>query len=207
MRFILFISLIFCFGLQSKAQSASEKLEMMDRALDARIKAANAEKERNRAARTAKQDEINYKIERQKRKAAKIAERERKGKGTEPFVLEKTAGRVYIFGVSQTLGQDSVYITEICTVDSMALQKKTDFLPFRSSFSIQMQRYTEGVLGHSNQTVSVFFSDKMEKLVKTQKSVKKRYLSNSNKVVNTITHDDFYFIHPIDMITVAEEEE
>lgn len=200
MRFILILSLVFCFGLQSQAQSASEKLDMMNRALDAGISKANAEKRRAQEVR-------NSKIEKQKRQAEKVAAREKKGKVSEPFVLEKTPGRVYIFGVSQSLGRDSVFITEICTIDSMALQKKTEFLPYRSTFSIQMQQYTESVLGKSNQTVSVFFSDKMEKLVKTQKSVKKRYLSNSNKVVSMITHDDFYFIHPMDMIMVGGEEE
>ena len=121
--------------------------------------------------------------------------------------MEKTAGKVYVFGVSQSLGGDLVYITEICTIDSIALQKKTNFLPFRSSFSVQLQRYTEGVLGQSNQTVSIFFSDKMDKLTKTLKDVKKRYLSNENKTVNTITHDDFYFIHPLDMIGNTSETE
>lgn len=200
MRFILILSLIFCFGLHSQAQSASEKLDMMNRALDAGIERAKADKRRAQEVRSAK-------IDKQKRQAEKAEAREKKGKVSEPFVLEKTAGRVYVFGVSQSLGRDSVFITEICTIDSMALQKKTDFLPYRSSFSIQMQRYTEGVLGQSYQTVSVFFSDKMEKLAKTQKNVKKRYLSNTGKVVNTITHDEFYFIHPLDMITYVQAKE
>lgn len=199
MRFILILSLFFCFGLQSQAQSASEKLDMMNRALDAGINKAKADERRAQEVR-------NSKIEKQKRQAEKAEAREKKEKVSEPFVLEKSAGRIYIFGVSQSLGRDSVFITEICTVDSMALQKKTDFLPYRSTFSIQMQQYTESVLGQSNQTVSVFFSTKMDKLSKTLKNVKKRYLSNSGKVVTMITHDDFYFIHPLDMITVAGEE-
>ena len=43
----------------------------------------------------------------------------------DPFVMEKTAGKVYVFGVSQKLGGDEVYITEISEVDSLVPQKKT----------------------------------------------------------------------------------
>lgn len=197
MVFILLFSLFF-FSVGMQAQSTDEKPAMMTDLIKTQ-KEAQAKKDL----------ENSRKIQKQKQKAEKEAARRggKKSKASEPFIMEKTAGKVYVFGVSQSLGGDLVYITEICTIDSIALQKKTNFLPFRSSFSVQLQRYTEGVLGQSNQTVSIFFSDKMDKLTKTLKDVKKRYLANDNKTVNTITHDDFYFIHPLDMIGNASEAE
>lgn len=148
-------------------------------------------------------------IKKQKQKAEKEEKREKKKKikTREDFLMEKTPGIVYVFGVSQGLGLDDVYITEINSIDSLALQKKTGFLPFRSSISVQLQRYTEGALGQTNQTVSIFYNTKQEKLRKTLNSVKKRYLSNTDKTVHTITTDQFYFIHPLDLLSQQESAE
>jgi len=141
------------------------------------------------------------KIDKQKKKADKESKgKNKKVKTRAAFLMEKTKGKVYVFGVSQMLGHDSVYITDISVIDSMALQDKTKFLPFRSSFSIQLQRYTEGVLGQSNQTVSIFYNEKLEKLNKSLRKVRKRYLSNESKTVIPITNEQFHFVHPLDMM-------
>lgn len=142
------------------------------------------------------------KIQKQKQKAEREEQKanKKKYKTRENYIMVKTAGTVYVFGVSQSLGKDEVYMTDISTIDSLALQKKTGFLPFRSSFSTQLQQYTEGVLGQTHQTVSIFFSTKREKLQKELNTVKKRYLSNANKSVTTINQEQFHFVHPLDLI-------
>lgn len=125
----------------------------------------------------------------------------------DPFVMEKTAGKVYVFGVSQKLGGDEVYITEISEVDSLMPQKKTGFLPFRSSLSIQLQSYTEGVLEDTNQTVGIFFDTNKKKLEQTLAKVRKRYLSHGKKTVTTVILDEFRFKHPLDMKSVQAAKE
>lgn len=124
-----------------------------------------------------------------------------------PFIMEKTPGKVYVFGVSQRLGGEEVFITEINEIDSLALQKKTNFLPFRSALSLQLQTYTEGKLEEPHQTVSIFFSTKKDKLKQTLSKVRKRYQANSGKEVTTIVLDDFKFKHPLDMNAVRTEGE
>ncbi len=125
----------------------------------------------------------------------------------DPFVMEKTAGKVYVFGVSQRLGGDEVFITEISEVDSLAIQKKTKFLPFRSAMSLQLQSYVEGVLEEGNQTVAVFFSEKKETLKKKLAKVRKRYLAHNDKEVTTVILDEFRFKHPLDMRYKESKEE
>ena len=134
-------------------------------------------------------------VERESKKTKKNKIRTR-----ENFIMEKIPGTVYVFGVSQYLGENKVYITEINAIDSIALQKNTRFLPFRSSFSLQLQQYTEGKLGQTHQTVSVFFDANKDKLKKTLNAVKKRYLSNTDKIVTILNQDQFHFVHPLDLI-------
>jgi len=142
------------------------------------------------------------KAERQKEKAEKEVARQQKkrDKTQQGFLSYKTAGRVYVFGVSQTLGENQVYVTDIVAVDSLDLQKKTKFLPYRSLFSLQLQQYTEGTLGQVNQTTSIFFSKNEKKLQKRLLKVKRHVLSNPQSTLTLINQDQFRFVHPLDMM-------
>ena len=146
--------------------------------------------------------EDNAKIKKQKAKAQKLESKQ--GKKTKEtvneFVMQKTEGKVYVFGVSLMLGDNQVYVTDINEVDSISLQKKTKFLPFRSFFSIQLQQYTEGKLGQVKQTTSVFFDTNKKKLQKRLAKTKQRLLAKPNSVVTTISTDQFHFIHPLDLM-------
>lgn len=113
-------------------------------------------------------------------------------------VYGKGKGTVYLFGVGQMLTEEDVYITGVCQVDSIDLEKKTKFLPYRYEFSIQMKEYLEGKLGLHKQTVCVFFSADRKKISKKFYKVKKRYLDNSDRKVHMIDEKDFAFKHPLD---------
>lgn len=116
----------------------------------------------------------------------------------------KGKGTVYIFGVGQMLTDEDVYITGVCQVDSIDLEKKTKFLPFRYEFSIQMKEYLEGKLGLHKQTVSVFFSANRNKISKKFYKVKKRYLDNPDRKVHMVDEKAFEFKHPLDSNIVDE---
>ena len=149
------------------------------------------------------------KAEKQKVKAkAEEAKLVRKAqKARQDFLTYKTPGTVYVFGVSQTLGESQVCITDISQIDSLALQKKTNFLPFRTSFSLQLQQYTEGTLGHTNQTCSVLFSTNRKKLQKQLDKLKRRTLSKEGSTLTFITTDQFRFIHPLDQMQLGAAEQ
>ncbi len=147
------------------------------------------------------------KVEKQKAKAEKEKTRQKKAKAQKVanLALEKTKGTVYVFGVSTDLRSKDVYITDISTVDSIALQAKTGFLPFRTSFSIQLQQYTEGILGKLNQTVSVYYEKDKRKLQKRLDKVQKYYMAKSVNTLNMIEQKDFHFVHPVDLIEASDE--
>lgn len=112
----------------------------------------------------------------------------------------KGNGKVYMFGVCQQLTDTVVYITSICEVDSVDLDKKTSFLPMRAFFSDQLEEYVEKSLGRKNQTAAVFFSAKRNKLSKKLYKVKKYYLDNANNRVVALDESKFKFVHPFDLV-------
>ena len=105
-------------------------------------------------------------------------------------------GTVYLFGVSQQLTDSVVYITFINEIDSLDLQKRTKFLPYRSEFSLQLKEYMEGTLKKDHQTTCVFYSPNRKKLSKKYYKIKKRFLDNPYTKIMPL--DGFTFRHPLD---------
>lgn len=115
-----------------------------------------------------------------------------------PTVYGKGSGKVYVFGVSQALTDTVVFITTINRVDSLDLERKTKFLPFRSELSLQLKQYMEGQMGLRHQTTCVFYSASRKKLAKKFYKIKKRYLDDKNKRLVMLDDQRFVFKHPLD---------
>ena len=110
----------------------------------------------------------------------------------------KGAGKVYLFGVSQTLTDSIIYITSINEVDSINLEPKTKFLPFRSVFSLQMKEYLEGKQNLTHQTSCVYYSTSRRKISKKFYKIKKHFLDNPYTKIVMIDGERFRFKHPLD---------
>lgn len=124
------------------------------------------------------------------------------------FSLEKTSGKTYVFGFAHVLGDSTAYITNINEIDSIDVQKRTKFLPFRSDFSLQFKIYLEAKCGLAHETSTVFFSKNRARLVKKFNKIKKRYLDSHSFVLKQVSDNDFRFIHPLDrMIPAVDDEE
>lgn len=121
-----------------------------------------------------------------------------------PTNYGKGTGVVYIFGVCQELTDSMVYITNINQVDSLDLERKTGFLPFRSEFSLQLKEYMEGQMHLQNQTATVFYSKSRKKLSKKFYKIKKRFLDNSYTRLQVIDDEHFRFRHPLDAFVVDQ---
>ena len=117
---------------------------------------------------------------------------------SKPEYNGKGRGKVYLFGVCQQLTDSMDYITSIQEIDSIDLERKTKFLPFRSEFSIQLKEYMEGTLQRRYQTACVFYSSKRKKISKKYYKIKKRYLDNSYTRVVMLDDTRFRFKHPLD---------
>ena len=116
----------------------------------------------------------------------------------------KGSGKVYIFGVSQQLTDSVIYITNIQAVDSIDLDSKTKFLPFRSEFSLQLREYLEGKQKLHKQTSCVFYSSSRKKISKKFYKIKKRFLDNTYTKIKVIDESLFRFRHPLDSFTAEE---
>ena len=110
----------------------------------------------------------------------------------------KGGGKVYLFGVCQQLTDSVIYVTGICEVDSIDLDKKTKFLPFRSEFSLQLKEYMEGTQRKRNQTATVFYSPNRKKISKKYYKIKKRFLDNTYTKIVMLDDTQFRFKHPLD---------
>ena len=117
----------------------------------------------------------------------------------------KGNGVVYVFGVSQMLTDSMVYVTNINQVDSLDLEHKTGFLPFRSEFSLQLKEYMEGQLHQQNQTACIYYSKSRKQLAKKFYKIKKRFLDNSYTRLVVIDDAHFRFRHPLDSFVVDTE--
>jgi len=114
------------------------------------------------------------------------------------YEMGKLPGKVYMFGFSQEMGDTVAYITDVMEVDSIMLQKKTKFLPFRYEFGMQLKEYLEGKKGLKLQTSSVFYSAKKATVEKKLAKMRKRYLSIDHSTVVNIKPEEFKFKHPLD---------
>lgn len=103
---------------------------------------------------------------------------------------------VYIFGVAQNFNDSTVYVTTINRIDSLGLEKKTRFLPYRSELSLQVKEYVEGTLGHTKMTCSVFYASNQAVLSKQLYKVKKTVLDDSERRLVILTSDMFRFQNP-----------
>jgi hypothetical protein len=124
-----------------------------------------------------------------------------------PQAYGKGKATIYIFGVSQMLTDSVVYITNINQVDSIDLERKTKFLPFRSEFSLQLKEYMEGQLALNHQTTCVFYASSRKKLSKKFYKIKKRYLDDPYKKIVMVDERYFTFKHPLDAVSGAASAE
>lgn len=100
--------------------------------------------------------------------------------------------RVYMYGVSVDFNDSTVYLTDVQYLDSIVINKDGSLLNC-SGYSQQFKMYLEGVLGEDNQTCAIIYSDKRKKIDKRFVKLRKRYLSDKEKVVRQIGSDVFVF--------------
>lgn len=100
---------------------------------------------------------------------------------------------VYVFGVAASFNDSIVYFTDIQPLDSVQLDKKTDFLPDRSTYAYQLKNYVESRLSKNEYTCMIYFSESKAKLQKEVGKVKGKYKQD---MVKTIEGSSFKFEKP-----------
>ena len=116
---------------------------------------------------------------------------------------KKGNGQVYLFGFAASFSDTIVYFTDIQSVQNVELQKKTKFLPARSSYSSQLKTYVDDKHLLDNSTCAVFFAPTRAKLEKKYLKMRRKYTNDKNLTVKFLGADAFTF-QPVKQITDDE---
>ena len=100
---------------------------------------------------------------------------------------------VYIFGVSISFSDSTVYFTEIQEIEGVKLVK--GFLPHRHMYAYELKDYMNFKEDMPGRTSVIFFSEKRSSLEKKEAKVKRRLVEREGKTVRYLG-DKFIFTKP-----------
>lgn len=110
---------------------------------------------------------------------------------------------IYAFGFAASFIDSVVYITDIQQLDSVYVQKKSDFLIDRAVYSDQLQSFIEEQFGVKNYMCAILYDVKRKDVEKKFIKVKKKYRQAENLIVKELKLDDFFFV-PVDYTEPAK---
>ena len=116
---------------------------------------------------------------------------------------------VYIFGMSFSFNDSTVYFTEIQKIDSAWLVGKGKMLEGRSTYAAQLKNYFSSQ-GLANQTCVIYFARSEKAILKKFTKVRDRYINPKRRKVQyesrSVLHDSFRF-EPVAHDTSADKPE
>lgn len=110
----------------------------------------------------------------------------KEGKNVEPVP-------VYIWGVSMSFSDSTVYFTEIQELDSVVLQNGA--LPHLQYYSYELKDYMSFEENMPGRISVIYFNEKRSKLEKKELKVKKHLIEKEGKIVRYLG-DKFKFVKP-----------
>ncbi len=100
---------------------------------------------------------------------------------------------VYIFGISASFSDSTVYITDVQTLDSAWIETKGKYLLVQDEYSNQLRSYFTNALKNPHRTCVIFYATKPKDIEKKMAKIKKIYTSKNNFDVKYLTSADFKF--------------
>lgn len=113
----------------------------------------------------------------------------------------------YLFGFSGSFTDSTIYFTQICEVDSVWIDTKTNFLLGRDNYAYQLKDYFADVYGEPTRTCIVFYSLKKKDIDKKYAKLKAKYTTKSKAPYDVRFLDDTFVFRAVDMETVEYVEE
>ena len=101
---------------------------------------------------------------------------------------KKQESGMYMAGVSASFTDSLIYFTDVQFVDSVVLDKNK-LLPLRELYSEQLEDYLENNLGLKDRTCFIYFDYKKEKVEKSIKKMKAKYLKDGKAVLKEVGND------------------
>lgn len=108
------------------------------------------------------------------------------------FAKGKNDSGFYLFGVSTSLTDSIVYMTDIQFLDE-AKMSDLDFSKTVSRYSIQLQNYVSVMIDTKFQTAAVYFSKKKSLVEKDRKRVLNKFVKKNKMLHVSVPSEDFEF--------------
>ena len=101
---------------------------------------------------------------------------------------------VYLFGVSYSYSDSTVYFTEVIPMEGVELESYNRILPNRQHYAYELKDYMNFKEGKPGRISAIYFSNKKKKVEKTELKLKKRILKKGGSV--RYLGDKFTFTRP-----------
>lgn len=108
-------------------------------------------------------------------------------------VSAKGKEKVYMFGVSESFTDSTIYLTEIQLIEGAQIQHKTKFLLERAKYSAQLKNYMSREMGQGDRVNVLFFNKRKKRLEKKFLKVRNRYLARKNMKIEVLPASRFRF--------------
>ena len=105
---------------------------------------------------------------------------------------DKLVNRMYVYGVSTSFNDSTVYFTSIQEIDSVEVVGKTKILANKQEYSLQLKNYFSNKGLQYRTCVTVNNSNK-KKIEKSYAKLKQKYLKKWNYTLKNIDDSDFKF--------------
>jgi len=117
--------------------------------------------------------------------------------------------KLYMFGFAASFNDTIVYFTDIQTVDSAWIEKKSKFLQSRNVYASELRNFLSDEMAMPHRTCVVFYSKKRSKIEKKYLKMKHKYGRQKDGRehfdIRYITEDKFRF-RSIDLTGLDEAE-
>lgn len=118
---------------------------------------------------------------------------------------ETAVTKVYMFGISASFNDESVYFTNVQAIDSARIDTKTKFLVGRDNYSYQLRDFLKA-RGEEHRTCLVVYNAKEQKAKKRYEKLLAKYVKQGNMEIKHLTEADFAF-KPVDTDNFVYEEQ
>lgn len=105
---------------------------------------------------------------------------------------EKTAGKMYVFGVATSFNDSTAYFTSIQELDSAVMVGKTGLIANKQDYSYQLKNYLNGQ-GLSHRTCVTYNDSKLKSIEKKYAKLRQRLTKRGSYIIKDIDAGGFRY--------------
>lgn len=107
--------------------------------------------------------------------------------------VAKGKDRVYVFGVSESFKDSTIYLTDIQMVEGAQIQPRTKFFLGRAEYSRQLKEFLTREMGKPDRICAIYFSKSKRKIENKYIKVRRRYTQKRGLTTEQLPTSRFQF--------------